>query len=338
MDRYHRQSLLPFIGPDGQARLGGARVLLVGCGALGGVVAEQLVRGGVGFLRVADRDTVEWTNLQRQVLFDEADARAAAPKAAAAARRLGQVNSAVAVEPAVVDVHAGNVAELMADVDVTVDGTDNAETRYLLNDAAVSAGKPWVYGGCVAADGRVMAVRPGVTPCLRCVYPDPPAVGELPTCDTAGVLGPAAAVVASLQVVATLKLILGVDVPGLTVLDLWANRFRVVDPGGPDPGCPCCGRRAFPFLARPVEGGVAHLCGRDAVQVRPLTPARTDLAALAARLAGVGPVERTPFLLRCRPDGEAGVTLTVFGDGRTLVGGTTDVGRARSLVNRFLGG
>ena len=335
-DRYHRQSLLPFVGRDGQAKLSAARVLLVGCGALGSVVADQLVRGGVGFLRVADRDTVELTNLQRQVLFDEADVAAGTPKAAAAARRLSFINSAVTVEPAVVDVHAGNVAELMDGVDVVVDGTDNAGTRYLLNDAAVSRGVPWVYGGCVSADGRVMAVRPGVTACLRCVFPDEPAVGELPTCDTAGVLGPAAAVVASLETVAVFKLILGVDVAGLTVIDLWRGRFHVVDVGGPRPDCPCCGRREFPFLDRSVEGGTAHLCGRDAVQVRPVLGGRTDLAALADRLSAVGSVERTPFLIRCRP--EPGVTLTVFGDGRVLVGGTTDVGRARTLVGRYLGG
>jgi molybdopterin/thiamine biosynthesis adenylyltransferase len=338
MDRYHRQSLLPFIGPEGQARLAAARVLLVGCGALGGVVADQLVRGGIGYLRIADRDIVELTNLQRQVLFDEADAQGGVPKAAAAARRLAAVNSAVAVEPAVVDVHAGNLPELMAGVDLIVDGTDNAETRYLINDAAVRAGVPWVYGGCVSADGRVMAVRPGVTACLRCVFPDPPAVGELPTCDTAGVLGPAAAVVASLQVIAAFKLILGVEADGLTVLDLWRNRFRMVETGGPRADCPCCGRREFPFLERSVEGGAAHLCGRDAVQVRPVTAGRTDLALLATKLAAAGAVERTPFLLRCRPEGEAGITLTVFGDGRTLVGGTVDVGRARSLVSRYLGG
>ena len=337
MNRYHRQSILPFIGRDGQAKLAEARVLLVGCGALGGVVAEQLVRGGVGFLRVADRDVVELTNLQRQVLFDEADAAAGVPKAAAAARRLAAVNSAVAVEPAVVDVHAGNIAGLMDGVDVVVDGTDNAETRYLLNDACVRAGVPWVYGGCVSADGRVMAIRPGVTACLRCVFPDPPAVGELPTCDTAGVLGPAAAVVASLQSIAAIKLILGEPVDGLAVLDLWRGRWRTVDTGGPRADCPCCGRRAFPFLDRPLEGGFAHLCGRDAVQVRSMSGGRTDLAALADRLATVGMVERTPFLLRCRLAVETGVTLTVFGDGRTLVGGTTDVGRARTLVSRYLG-
>ncbi len=338
MDRYHRQSLLPFIGVAGQARLAAARVLLVGCGALGGTVADQLVRGGVGFLRLVDRDLVEWTNLQRQVLFDEADARDGVPKAAAAGRRLAAVNSAVSVEPVVADVHAGNLAGLMDGVDVVVDGTDNAETRYLINDAAVSRGVPWVYGGCVSADGRVMAVRPGVTACLRCLWPDPPAVGELPTCDTAGVLGPAAAVVASLQTVAAFKLILGEPVDGLAVLDLWAGRWRTVDTRGPRADCPCCGRREFPFLDRSVEGGVAHLCGRDAVQVRPVTAGRTDLAALAERLAAVGPVERTAYLLRCRPGGEVGILLTVFGDGRCLVGGTTDVGRARSLVSRYLGG
>ena len=338
MDRYHRQSLLPFIGPNGQAKLAAARVLLVGCGALGGVVADQLVRGGVGHLRLVDRDTVELTNLQRQVLFDETDAEGGTPKAAAAARRLAAINSAVTVEPVVADVHAGNVRSLMDGVTVVVDGTDNAETRYLLNDAAVSAGVPWVYGGCVSADGRVMAIRPGVTPCLRCLFPDPPAVGELPTCDTVGVLGPAAAVVASLQVVAAFKLILGEPTAGLTVVDLWRNRFHVVDTGDRRPDCPCCGRREFPFLDRPIEGGVAHLCGRNAVQVRPAHATSTDLSTLADRLATAGQIERSPFLLRCRLTGEPGLVLTVFGDGRCVVNGTADVARARSLVARYVGG
>ena len=338
MDRYHRQTLLPFVGPAGQGRLAGARVLLVGCGALGGTVADQLVRAGVGHLRLVDRDVVEWTNLQRQVLFDEADARDGTPKATAAAERLRAVNSAVAVEPVAADVHAGNVERLMDGVDVTVDGTDNAETRYLVNDAAVKLGRPWVYGGCVGADGRVMTVRPG-GPCLRCVFPAPPAAGELPTCDTAGVLGPAAAVVAALQAAAVLRLLVGADpIDALLSLDVWRGRFRSVDVGPPDPDCPCCGGRRFDFLGRPVESTAATLCGRNTVQVRPVAPTTVALETVAARLSAAGDVRRSAFLLRFTPAGEAGVVLSVFPDGRTLVAGTADPARARSLVSRYIGG
>src|SRR5687768_16964400 len=198
MSRYHRQTLLPQIGEAGQEMLRDARVLLVGCGALGTVSAEQLVRGGVGHLRLCDRDIVELTNLQRQTLFTEADAASGTPKAVAAAERLARINSTVWIEPHVTDVHSGNIESLAADVRLIVDGTDNVETRYLVNDVAVKLGLPWVYGACVGMGGRVMGVVPGVTPCLRCVFPDPPGPGEIETCDTAGVFAPAAAIVASL--------------------------------------------------------------------------------------------------------------------------------------------
>src|SRR5687768_2495058 len=204
--RYHRQQLLPQVGEEGQSKIGAARVLLIGCGALGTVIADQLVRAGVGRLRICDRDVVEATNLQRQVLFDESDAAEGAPKAVAGARRLSRINSSVRIEPHVIDVHSGNIEELIAGREglsrahVILDGSDNAEVRYLVNDAAVKHNVPWVYGGCVGTSGRVMAIVPGKTPCLRCLFPQPPSAGELETCDTAGVLAPAAAMVASFQV------------------------------------------------------------------------------------------------------------------------------------------
>lgn len=345
MDRYHRQTLLPQIGAAGQRRLGDARVLLVGCGALGTTLAELLIRAGVGFLRVVDRDLVELTNLQRQVLFDEADAQAGTPKAVAAAARLGAINSAVTVEPVVADVHPGNVEELAnvagSPVHLLLDGTDNVETRYLLNDVAVKHGIPWVYGACVGGDGRVMAVRPGVTPCLRCVFPNPPGPGELATCDTAGVLGPASAMVAALQAATAIQLLVGAAVPNQLVrLDLWRGRFgatpmddaRKID-------CPTCGRRQFDFLeAVGGAGGSTSLCGRNAVQVRPATAARLDLKSLAGRLAGVGAVQQTPHLLKCAPAGEPGLSLTIFPDGRAIVHGTNDPSRARSAYAKWIGG
>ena len=199
---------MPQIGAEGQEKLARARVLLVGCGALGCTIAEQLARAGIGFLRIVDRDIVELTNLQRQVLFDESDAASALPKAIAAAKRLKQINSSIAIEPHVADLDAGN-AESFCDVDLILDGTDNVATRFLLNEISVKNNIPWIYGACVGTEGRVMTIRPGDGPCLRCIFREPPAPGELPTCDTAGVLGPIAAVVGAMQAMAAMKLIVG---------------------------------------------------------------------------------------------------------------------------------
>lgn len=346
MNRYHRQILLPQIGDAGQARLGAARVLLVGCGALGSVLADQLVRAGVGWLRLVDRDVVETTNLQRQVLYDEQDAANGTPKAVAAGGRLGRVNSTVRVDPVVTDVHAGNAEDLAglgADgppVDLILDGTDNVETRYLLNDVAVKHGLPWVYGACVGTEGRMMVVRPPDGACLRCVFPEPPGPGELPTCDTAGVLGPVAAVVASLQAVAAIKLLTvqgGTVSEELVTLDLWGGRWRQTSlDGAKRSDCKTCGRREFEFLGRGADRSVS-LCGRNAVQVRPGVGKGLDLGSVADRLKRCGAVERTPHLVRCRLDEGADLRLTVFADGRAIVQGTNDPERARSVYARWVG-
>jgi adenylyltransferase/sulfurtransferase len=342
--RYHRQLLLPQIGAAGQEKLARSRVLLVGVGALGCTIADQLVRAGAGHLRLVDRDLVDVTNLHRQTLFTEKDARAGAAKAAAAAARLREVNSAVEIEPIVADVHAANVEELAGlgagggfRADLILDGTDNAETRYLINDVCVKHGIPWVYGACVGVEARVMGVAPGETPCLRCVFPQPPAAGELQTCDTAGVLGAAAAAVAAMQAAMALRLLVQGDAPArlmaMNVWDLWARGLELTE--GRDADCIACGRREFEFLARPPEMGAAVLCGREAVQVR--GSGRLDLAALAERLRGVGEVQTLPLLLRLRPTTHAGLQLTVFADGRTVVEGTRDAALARSVVARYIG-
>lgn len=346
MDRYNRQTRLPQIGSAGQARLASARVLLVGCGALGSNIAEQLVRAGVGFLRLVDRDLVEWTNLQRQVLFDEADAHEGTPKAIAAARRLSAVNSQVIVEPVVADVHAGNI-ETLAGLDRTgepiqlmLDGTDNVETRYLLNDVAVKYRVPWVYGACVGTEGRVMMVRPEETACLRCIFPEPPGPAELATCDTAGVLGPAASMVASLQATLAIQWLVGATPPDQLVrLDLWRGRFGATPLGNARrEDCLTCGRRSFEFLDAPGGGGAAtSLCGRNSIQVRPATARTLDLPTLADRLTTVGAVQRLPFMVKCQLHEEIGVELTVFLDARAIISGTTDVGRARSIYARWIG-
>jgi adenylyltransferase/sulfurtransferase len=345
MSRYHRQTLLPQIGDAGQERLARARVLLVGCGALGTVIAEQLARAGTGFLRICDRDLVEMTNLQRQVLFDESDAAAGTPKAVAAARRLGRINSSITIEPHVVDVHSGNIESLMDGVDLVMDGTDNVETRYLVNDAAVKLSRPWVYGACVGTGGRVMGIVPGRAgaPCLRCMFPEAPGPGELETCDTAGVLASAAGVVASLQVVEAMKLLLGDATAAreLVTIDLWPLRIRTIsiaDARRSD--CPTCGQRRFEFLDARAGAAATSLCGRNTVQVRPAsngtTGATIDLDAAAARLGVAGAVERSPFFVRCALR-DSNLSITLFPDGRAMVHGTADLAVARSIYARFIG-
>lgn len=339
IDRYHRQILLPQIGQAGQDRLGASRALLVGCGALGSNIAEQLARAGVGHLRIADRDIVELTNLQRQVLFDESDAKEGLPKAAASAQRIGKINSSIKVEPRVVDVDSGNIEALVDGVELIIDGTDNIATRYLLNDAAIKFARPWIYGACVGTEGRVMTIRPGDTACLRCVFPTPPDASEIATCDSAGVLGPVAAVVASMQSVAAIKLLSGNDAAiseELLTFDLWKNRIHSVSlQGARRSDCPACALKQFEFLNRSASDSNAKLCGRNAIQIRP-TMGTLSLKVAAQRLLAAGPVQSLPFMVRCTLS-EGGLSLSVFEDGRVIVKGTTDVGRARAVVARYLG-
>ena len=339
MSRYQRQTILPQVGERGQALLGAGRVLIAGCGALGTHIAEQLVRAGVGYLRIVDRDIVEPTNLQRQTLFDESHAKTAWPKALAAAECLAAINSGVIVEPHIVDLHAGNVESLVDSIDLILDGTDNVATRYLLNDVAIKHGIPWIYGACVGVEGRVMAIQPNLSPCLRCIFPNPPSPETLATCDTAGVLGPAAAVVASLQVVAAMKILTKNSAalsPELLSLNVWTSRFHatsLTDARRND--CPCCALRQFEFLSKLPSDSAITLCGRDAVQVR--GTARVDLSAMALRWMPLGEIEQNRFFLRCQLSDPAAIRLTLFTDGRLIVQGTRDAIRAKSLYARFVG-
>ncbi len=335
-DRYARQTILPAIGEEGQARLLASRVAVLGCGATGTVIANHLARAGVGYLRVVDRDWVEWNNLQRQLLFDEADARGHVPKAVAAQARLRAVNSEIIIEGRVEDVNSGNVAALIGDVDLVMDGTDNFETRYIINDACIQAGVPWVYTGAVATYGMTLLVLPGDGPCLRCVFPEPPPAGTGATCDTAGVLGPAVSVAASFAATEALKWLVGARDElsrALVHVDVWEpswHAFRVQR----KQDCPCCGRREFPFLEPQTVSLATTLCGRDAVQISPARPSQLDLQAMADRLLAVGEVEVTPFLLRFRA---GDVRITVFRDARAIVQGCTDETAARSLYARYVG-
>lgn len=336
-ERYSRQILFAGIGEAGQQHLLDARVAVAGCGALGSFQAGALARAGVGFVRVIDRDYVELSNLQRQWLFDEADAEQNLPKAVAAARRIGSINSDVRVEPVVADLTPSNVEDLLGDVDLVLDGTDNFETRYLINDFAVERSLPphnlpWIYGAAVASYGIVMAVTPGESACLRCVYPDPPA-GAQPTCETAGVLAPVTALIASLQVAEAIKLLCGVrPARKITTVDVWSGEIRQVAQPGPVADCPACGRREFPYLNGERRAPVS-LCGQNAVQIheraRPL-----QLRDLAARLAPLGAVRTNEFALRFEAPP---YLLTIFPDGRAIIKGTTDIGLARSLYARYIG-
>jgi adenylyltransferase/sulfurtransferase len=337
--RYARQTAFPGVGKAGQARLLSSRVAVVGAGALGAALAEQLVRSGVGFTRVIDRDVLEESNLGRQALYTAADVARKLPKAVALAEHLRAFNPDVAVDPRVSDLSAENADELLDDVDLVLDGADNFETRYLVNDHAVRAGRPWIYGACVASRGLSAVVLPGETPCLRCLYPEPPPPGTAETCETSGILAPAAHLVASLQVVEALKLLVGArDAVRRTWLscELWP--YRMVEFGGaaprPDPQCPCCGRREFPFLEGGAQPRTIKYCGRDAVQVIPARRSALDLSALAARLSALGRVERNEFLLVLDVPPHV---VTVFADGRALLKGVRDAAEARSLYDRYVG-
>jgi adenylyltransferase/sulfurtransferase len=332
--RYSRQSRFAPLGEAGQSRIRQATVVIVGCGALGTVMAELLTRAGVGRLRIVDRDFVELSNLQRQFLFEEADAAEALPKAVAAARRLARLNADVALEPVVADLVPANVEELLEDAQLILDGTDNFETRFLINDAAVSTGRPWIYSAAVGSYGLKFAIVPGRSACLRCVYPEPPQ-GAQPTCETEGVLGPLTATIASLAAADALKILAsGADsvAERLTTVDVWSGAIRQIATPARDPACPCCARREFTYLDGSRRAPIS-LCGRNAVQIherrRPV-----NLQELAQRLAAIAPVRANEFALRATLDP---YELTVFPDGRAIIKGTTDPGIARSLYARYIG-
>ena len=361
--RYARQVRFPPLGEEGQRRLAGSRALLCGCGALGSAIANILVRAGVGALRIVDRDFVELSNLQRQTLFDEADAEAGLPKAVAAAEKLRRINSTVTIEPVVADIDPTNIEAFCDRIDVILDGTDNFETRFLINDAAVKLGLPWVYGGCVGAEGQTMTILPGETACLRCLMPECPAPGSTPTCDVAGILGPIVGLIASIEAGEAIKILSGNRAAisrNLTVVDLWPDTKPrpVVAPDGAATGrgfvadvppmfrqidvrmlreqvdCPACKHGEFPWLSGRLGSRTAVLCGRNAVQLsHPGTSISLD--ELAQKLEGVGQVTRNQFLLRLKVEG---YELTIFPDARAIISGTDDIAIARSVYARYVSG
>lgn len=343
-DRFDRQARFAPLGEAGQRRLEASRVLLVGCGALGGSLAQTLVRCGVGSLVLVDRDIVEETNLPRQVLFSES--HLGLPKADSAAEALAQIGGPTRVEAHAAHVDAENFEDFAEGCDLVLDGTDNLATRYLINDWAVQTDTPWVYGGVVGSGGLVLPVIPGRGACLRCVFPDPPPPGALPTCDTAGVLLPAVSAIAAWQAGFALRW-LGSDEaaraelePRLTELDTWTQTVRQLQaPRAPE--CPCCGQRDFPFLDAPAQRSAVSLCGRNTVQVRPALPtgaspaARPDLARIREAVASSArDLRDLGSFLRFEVET---YRVTVFADGRALIEGTDDIDRARVVYDRYVG-
>ncbi len=333
-EKYSRQILFQSIGEEGQERLLRSSAVIVGCGALGTAQANALVRAGVGRVRIIDRDFVEESNLQRQLLFDESDAASNLPKAVAAERKLRAINSEINIEGLVADVDSHNIESLVEGFGLILDGTDNFAARYLINDASVMLGIPWIYGAVVASYAATMTIVPGRTPCLACVFPKSPE-GVHETCDTVGVIGPAVAWAASIQTTEAMKILLGRfgELHGsLLACDLWKNHFQEIKPAA-DPLCRTCGARDFAHLAA-RESATTTLCGRDAVQISQSESRRLNLTDLRARLEPLGAVRANEYLLRFQV-GE--FDLTVFADGRAIVKGTHDPARARSLYAKYIG-
>ena len=333
-DRYSRQVLFPGIGREGQQRLAAARVAVVGCGATGSAIASLLARSGVGTIRIVDRDYVEPSNLQRQSLFDESDAAESLPKAIAAARRIAAFNSGIVVEPRVADLTPGNIRELLAGIELLLDGTDNFETRYLINDFAVENSLPWIYTAAVASYCVTLNILPGETPCLCCIFPDAPR-GALETCETSGILNSAVSLGASIAATEAVKLLVGAGKQvrrTLLSFDVWRNQRTEVRAERPRPGCRACGQHEFVHLRGEGRPHIT-LCGRNSVQIherhRPL-----DLAEMGERLRPHGPVRHNDFVLKFWHEP---YEMTLFPDGRAIIKGTTDTSVARSLYARYVG-
>jgi adenylyltransferase/sulfurtransferase len=340
LERYSRQILFPGIGKEGQQRLARSHAVIIGCGALGAMHAEMLARAGVGRLRLIDRDFIEESNLHRQIMFEERDVAERLPKAVAAAARVNRINSEVQAEAVVKDVNYSNIEELIRDADVVLDGTDNFEARFLINDAAVKLDKTWVYGAAVSSYGVQMTIRPHETPCLRCVFPEMPAPGTSPTCDTTGVVLPIIATVASYQISEALKVLTGQTEKlhgSLLQFDLWQNTFTRLKLRERAEDCPACQLQRYDFLN--ARGGqfITTLCGRNAVQISPAAanqPKQIDFTKLAEQLRDAGEVSYNRFLLKLKT-GEH--EITVFPDARCIIKGTDDPNVARSIYARYIG-
>jgi len=338
LHRYIRQIQYPNFGQDAQQRLLNSRVLICGCGALGTTLANHLVRAGVGHVRLVDRDIVDSVNLHRQILFDEADAAQAIPKAVAATQHLKRVNSQVHVEGVVADVGPNNIDRVATDVDLILDGCDNFETRFLLNDFSLKQRIPWISAACLGTQGQVFTIIPGETPCLRCLIPEPPSPGSIPTCESAGIFGPVVGVVASIQAMEAIKILAGkmdAVVKNLIAVDLWPFRVQQITIHRlKEQSCPACHLGQYDYLQPSRVSQATILCGQESVQIKPPSPAQCDFDLLFERWSKLGSVEQSPFFLRFRtPEW----TLTLFPDGRAIIHGINDAAQARTIYSRLVG-
>lgn len=339
--RYSRQMRFRPIGEQGQRKLSEAKVAIVGVGALGCVISQHLVRSGVGFVRLIDRDIVEWSNLGRQLLYTEQDAEELLPKSAAAARRLSAINSSVTIEPVSADLSSDDAETLLQDVDLIIDGTDNFTVRYLINDYAVKYGLPWIYGGAVGASGMTMTVVPGETPCYRCVFPEMPAPGASDTCETAGVISPIIDLIGSIQSTEAIKLLSGnrEALHGtLFQADLWNHAWLPMSiQHARRDDCPCCGPEGrYDYLEHEDHSPIAAvLCGRNSVHLAPGSKADLDLAKLAKMLSSAGEVDLNAYILRIKLEND--MTFVLFADGRAIIQGTDNITKARSIYAEILG-
>ncbi|MFX4301899.1 ThiF family adenylyltransferase [Alicyclobacillus tolerans] len=336
-ERYSRQIRFQPIGKEGQQMLSAARVAIVGLGALGTVLSSQLARAGVGYLRLIDRDVIEVSNLQRQLLYTEQDAEAGRAKAEAAAEALAKANSQIQIEPVLTDVTAVNAEELLGDVDVIVDGTDNLQVRYLINDVAVKHGIPWSYGGAVSSYGTTVFIEPGQTPCLVCLFGADDGSAGHDTCDTVGVLAPIVSMIASMQVAEIIKFLTGNRQAlkrEITYVDIWQNEFRSLRLGTPKEECICCQKRQFLSLQHKDEGLVVSFCGRQTIQIKPQGKLNVSLAILAERLKALGRVQANRNLLRFET---SDCTISLFADGRALIHGVDDIWEAKRIYAQYIG-
>lgn len=335
LKRYSRQTVYKQFGAEGQQKLLSARVAVIGIGALGTVIANNLCRAGVGFLRLIDRDIVELTNLQRQTLFDEDDAAGEFPKAVAACQHLSKVNSEIILEPVVTDVNGVNIESLISDTDLVLDGTDNAETRYLVNEACHKLNIPWIYGGALGASGMTMNILYGDGPCFCCLRPAAPAPGSSPTCSTFGVMNAITGIIASIESMEALKILIGSPQvrKEMLYMNIWESSSDYIEVKK-NPACPVCVDARYEFLGRNSGAAAMSLCGRDSVQVTPETQSPVDLKQIADKLRQAGEVRESRFML-IYEDGKAAFNL--FPDGRAIIKNVKDEAAAKSVYAEYIG-
>lgn len=335
MERYEKQMLFGEIGLEGQKKLLSKKAIIIGCGALGTVIANNLVRSGIGYIKMIDRDYIEISNLQRQILFDEEDIKENLPKVIAAERKLKRINSDIKIEGIISDVNSTNIESLCEGMDVILDATDNLQTRYLINDISIKLNIPWIYGGVIGSSGMVHTIIPHETPCLRCMFPEIPPIGSTETCDTAGVLNSITSIVASMESMEAIKILLEKQssvIKGLQYMDIWSNDFETIDMNL-NKDCKACGNNSFEFLERSTDEAV-YLCGKNSIQINPLQKG-ISAEDIINRLKSLNiDVKQNVYFIKFNIED---VQVTLFYDGRAILKNTDDIKRAMSLYARYIG-